>query len=105
LRILATFYEHDAEGTAKIIQIDVSNETGYWKLVRLLGSAHLEEMRIVGENDGAIGVARTIVVAGQYARRAGEHSRPRLRRRGDEAHPRYQPFIFIAPHPDPEAFD
>ncbi|HQR39651.1 MAG TPA: hypothetical protein PLF26_14780 [Blastocatellia bacterium] len=105
MRILATYFEHDADGAAKIVQIDVSRETGYWKLAQLLGSAHLAEVRLVGETAGAVGVARTIVVAGQYSRPPGQGERPRLRRRGDEAHPRYRPFIFISPYPDAEAFD
>mgnify|MGYP000888632795 CR=1 FL=1 len=105
MRILATYLEHDAESAEKIVQIDVSRETGYWKLAQLLGSPHIAEVRLVGENSAAVGVARTIVVAGQYARPAGVVEKPRLRRRGDEAHPRYRPFIFISPYPVAEAFD
>jgi hypothetical protein len=97
------YYEQD-EGLPQWVQVDVSSERGYWKLSRLLASADVDEVRIVGDSQTSIAVARTIVVAGQF-RRNRDGRRWRLRKRGDEAYPRKEPYIFINPVPDPAAFD
>ena len=104
VRILAIYHERDDESGARWMQIDVSSERGYWKLSNLLRSPDLEEVRIVGETESSLGVARTIVLAGRLRGRVGERTR-RLRARGDEAYPRRHPFIFINPRPDPTSFD
>jgi hypothetical protein len=104
VRILVMFYDGDDESDVKWVQIDVSREPGFWKLSRMLASVELEEVRIVGESEAAIAVARTIVIAGQYSRSLAR-SRSRLRMLGDEVYPRRKPFVFIDPVPDPAAFD
>jgi hypothetical protein len=104
VRILAIYYESDDGVDVKWMQIDVSREPGYWKLSRLLASADVEEVRIVGENELSIAVARTLVVAGKFSRPSARRRR-KLRMLGDEAYPRFEPFIFINPIPDPAAFD
>ena len=104
MRILAIYHENDDRGDLKWVQIDVSREPGYWSLSRLLASADIEEIRIVGENDSSIAVARTLVVAGKFSRPLGNRRRM-LQMYGDEAYPRREPFVFIDPVPDPGAFD
>ena len=104
MRILASYYENDDRGDVKWQQIDVSREHGYWKLSRLLASADVEEVRIVGDSESSIAVARTLVVAGKFSRPLVKR-RGRLRMLGDEAYPYFEPFIFIDPVPDPAAFD
>jgi hypothetical protein len=104
VRILAIYYENGEEGEIKWLQIDVSREPGYWKLSRLLASAEIEEVRIVGESEASLSVARTLVVAGKFSRPFVVRER-RLRGKGDEAYPRWNPFVFIKPVPDPSAFD
>ena len=104
VRILAIYYENDGDGDVKWLQIDVSREPGYWKLSRLLASAEIEEVRIVGESEASLSVARTLVVAGSFSRPLVVKQR-RLRGQGDEAYPRWDPFVFINPVPDPAAFD
>jgi hypothetical protein len=68
VRILAIYYENESEGDVKWLQIDVSREPGYWTLSRLLASAEIEEVRIVGENEASLSVARTLIVAGKISR-------------------------------------
>jgi hypothetical protein len=104
VRILVIYYGNDVGGDVKWMQIDVSREPGYWRLSRLLASADVEEVRIVGESESSIAVARTLVVAGKFSRRLALR-RHGLRMHGDEAYPRREPFIFIDPIPDPAAFD
>ncbi len=104
VRILAIYHESDDRGDVKFQQIDVSREPGYWTLAELLGRPEIEEVRIVGENDDSIAVARTLVVAGKFRRRLPSR-RSKLKMYGDEAYPRREPFIFIDPVPDPAAFD
>lgn len=105
MRILAIYIEHDEPEATKRLEIDVSREAGYWQFSRLLASAHLDEIRILGESLSAIGVARTLVIAGRFKKtRALGRPAPALRKVGDEAYPRSSPFIFINPRPDPDAF-
>lgn len=104
MRILAIYYDTDDTNDVKWMQIDVSKEPGYWKLSRLLASADIEEVRIVGENEASIAVARTLVVAGRFSRPLARKRR-QLRRFGDESYPYDEPFVFISPIPDPAAFD
>jgi hypothetical protein len=104
VRILAIYRELDDGGDVKWLQIDVSREPGYWSLSRLLARADIEEVRIVGENEASIAVARTLIVAGRFSRPFTMHRRE-LRTRGDEAYPRFDPYIFVNPIPDPAAFD
>jgi hypothetical protein len=104
VRILAIYYESDSEADVKWLQIDVSREPGYWKLSRLLASAEIEEVRIVGESEASLSVARTLIVAGKFSRPLVLKQR-RLQSHGDEAYPRWDPFVFINPVPDPAAFD
>jgi hypothetical protein len=105
LRILAIYIEHDEPEATKRLEIDVSREAGYWQFSRLLASAHLDEIRILGESLSAIGVARTLVIAGRFKKtRALGRPAPALRKVGDEAYPKSAPFIFINPRPDPDAF-
>ena len=104
MRILAIYHELDDGGDVRWLQIDVSREPGYWSLSRLLSRADIDEVRIVGENEASIAVARTLIVAGKFRRRSVDRRRE-LRTRGDEAYPRIDPFIFVNPIPDPAAFD
>lgn len=104
MRILAIYHENEDRGDVKFQQIDVSREPGYWQLAQLLARADIDQVRIVGESDESIAVARTLVVAGKFSRPLSER-RPTLRMYGDEAYPRREPFIFIDPVPDPAAFD
>lgn len=105
VRILATYIENDEPDATRRLVIDVSRESGYWQLSRLLGNPHLDEVRILGESQSAIGVARTLVIAGRFKRTRVNEVRPALRRRGDEGYPRVAPFVFIDPRPDPSVFD
>ncbi len=104
MRILAIYYDHDERAGLKWQQIDVGREPGYWKLSRLLASADIEEVRLVGDTEASISVARTLVVAGRFSRPLVSRRR-RLVTSGDEAYPRVEPYIFINPVPDPAAFD
>jgi len=104
VRILAIYRDLDDGGDVKWEQIDVSRELGYWALSRLLARADIEEVRIVGDSEASIAVARTLIVAGKF-RRPFTVRRRELRTRGDEAYPRVHPYIFVNPVPDPAAFD
>jgi hypothetical protein len=104
VRILAIYYENGEAGDPKWMQIDVSREPGYWRLSQLLASAEIDEVRIVGETEASISVARTLVVAGKFRRSVPPRVR-RLGHNGDEAYPRVGPFVYISPIPEPAAFD
>lgn len=97
------YYENEDDDLLRCEQIDVSNEPGYWKLARLLASPHLDEVRLVGENDTSIRIARMLVLAGKFTRRRTIPTQLPLT--GDEEYPMFDPYIFICPLPDPAAFD
>ena len=102
MRVLAVYYEQDDDNLPKCEQIDVSNERGIWKLSALLANGMLDEIRLVGETQAAVGLVRMLVRVGKYSRPVGSI---RLRVPGDESYPRGRPFIYLCPRPEPSAFE
>ena len=104
MRILATYFEiDDKTESPKALEIDVSKERGIWQISDMLSSGRIEEIRFVGDDEESIGVVRMLVRAGKLRNPSGGPRRS-LKKSGDEAYPRLQPFVYICPDPNGGAF-